>query len=192
MDSSQILSNLADMSRLELPVSVLQAIHKQLPESAKEHWAERWSIYLKGRPHQVCFRIRQHEVEGHLVAIGQEVSAVEATVAEKAVESDLLSLIRRVLREQYERETDGTVRLRAGQDVAADSLQSPHDQDASYRVKGGVPYRGGYVINVSETADPDNPVQLITEVQVEPNHTDDATLMEQSLDDQAGREITVE
>ena len=47
-------------------------------------------------------------------------------------------------------------------------------------------------MNVSETADPENPVQLITDLQVEANHTDDATLMEQSLDDQAERDIDVQ
>jgi hypothetical protein len=192
MDSSQILSNLAEMNRLELLVAVLQAVHKQLPECAKERWTERWSIYLEGRPHQVCYKIPKAEVEGHLERIGQELSAVEAAVAQQAPDSDVLTLVRRVLEEQYERETDGTVRLRSGEDVPADSLQSPHDRDATYRVKGGMPYRGGYVLNVSETADPENPVQLITDVRIEPNYTDDAMLMEQSLDNQSEREIEVD
>ncbi len=56
MDSSQILSNLAEMSRLELLVAVLQAVHKQLPAGAQASWSERWSVYLEGRPHQVCYQ----------------------------------------------------------------------------------------------------------------------------------------
>ena len=191
MDSSQLLSNLAELNRLELLVAVLQAVHKQLPEAAQERWGERWSIYLEGRPHQVCYKIPNAEVDGHLETIGRELAAIESEVAQQAPESEVLALIRRVLEEQYEAEEDGSVRLRPGEDVSADSLQSPHDRDATYRVKGGVPYRGGYVVNVSETADPENPVQLITDVQLEPNHTDDATLMEQSLDQQAEREIEV-
>jgi hypothetical protein len=192
MDSSQILSNLAEMNRLELLVAVLQAVHEQLPDSAKESWGERWSIYLEGRPHQVCYKIPKGEVEEHLETIGQELSAIEAAVAQQAPDSDVLILVKRVLEEQYERDADGTVRARPGEDVPADSLQSPHDRDATYRVKGGVPFRGGYVVNVSETADIENPIQLITDVQLEPNQTDDAKLMEQSLDDQAEREIEVE
>jgi len=33
MDSSQILSNLAKMNRLELLVAVVQTVYKQMPES---------------------------------------------------------------------------------------------------------------------------------------------------------------
>ena len=46
---------------------------------------------------------------------------------------------------------------------------------------------GGYVANVSETADWVTDVQLMTDVHVEPNRADDTALMEQSLDDQVRR-----
>ena len=142
--------------------------------------------------HTVCYKIPNAEVEEHLTTIGQELSAVEALLTEQASDSDALALVKRVLEEQYERNTDGTVRLRPGEEISTDSLQSPQDPDATYRVKGGKRFRGGYVINVSETADPENVIQLITDVQVEPNQTDDAKLMEQSLDNQAEREIEVD
>ena len=191
MDSTQVLSNLAKMTRLELLVAVLQAVHQQLPESMKDHWAERWARYLEGRPHQVCCRIPPAEVEDHLVTIGQELRAVGAVLAQRAPESEVLALVERVLKEQYERESDEKVKLRPPGEIGADSLQSPHDPDATYRVKGGTTYSGGYVVNVSETADPQNPVQLITDLQVEPNRTDDTTLLEQSLEDQAARGVEV-
>jgi len=192
MDSTQILSNLTEMNRLELLVAVLQAVHKQLPDAAQASWGKRRSAYLEGRPHQVCYKIPNAEARDHLITIGQELSAVEVLLTEQAPDSDALALVERVLKEQYERDTDGTVRLRPGEEIVAGSLQSPHDHDATYRIKGGKRFRGGYVINVSETADPENAIQLITDVQVEPNQTDDATLMEQALDDQAAREIEVE
>jgi len=192
MDSTQVLSNLAKMSRLELLVSVLQAVYKGLPEVMQERWAGRWSLYLSGRPHEVCYKIGVGELEEHLTTIGRELCAVEAALAQQAPEGDVLGLLRRVLEEQYEREGDGEVVLRAGGEVSAASLQSPHDPEATYRVKGGESYRGGYVVNLSETADPENVLQMITDLQVEPNWTDDATLMEQSLDNQSAREIEVD
>jgi hypothetical protein len=191
MDSTQVLSNLAQLTRLELLVAVLQAVHQQLPEDLQAQWGARWAQYLKERPHQVCYKIATAEVQAHLVAIGQELCAIEVKLAQAIPESTALVLIRRVLAEQYQREGEGKVTLRPPQEVSAGSLQSPHDLEASYRVKGGKRYRGGYVINVSETAEPENAVQLITDVQVEPNRTDDATLLEQSLEDQARRGIEV-
>ena len=192
MDSTQVLSNLARMTRLELMVAVLQAVHKKLGKSNQERYEERWETYLEGRPHQVCFKIPTGETKDHLLTIGHELDRLERELAEREPESEALSLIQRVLEEQYTREAEGTLQLRPGKEMGADSLQSPHDLEATYRVKGGTKFRGGYVVNVSETADEDNPVQLITDVQVEPNQTDDAELMEQSLNDQAEREIKVE
>jgi hypothetical protein len=192
MDSTQVLSNLARMTRLELLVAVMQAVHKGLPQPAQERWGARWASYLEGRPHQVCYKIPAAETEAHLATIGEELCAVEAALADQAPESTALGLVRRVLEEQYERTSDGEVTLRPPKEVDAGSLQSPHDPDATYRVKGSQTYRGGYVVNVSETADPGNEVQLITDVQVEPNQADDAQLLEQSLDDQAARGVEVD
>lgn len=192
MDSTQVLSNLAKMSRLELMISVLQWVYERLDASDQERWGKRWEPYLEKRPHQVCYKVPTDEVEAHLVTIGQELAQLEAELAQKAADSEVLDLIQRVLEEQYERETDGTVGLLPADQVSADSLQSPHDHDATYRVKGGQEYRGGYVVNVSETADDENDFQMITDIQVESNQTDDAKLMEQSLDDQAERNIEID
>jgi hypothetical protein len=192
MDSTQVLSNLARMTRLEFLVAVMQVVHEQLPQPAQERWGARWASYLEGRPHQVCYKIPAAEVKDHLALIGEELYAVEAELADQAPEREALSLVQRVLEEQYECTSDGEVILRPPEEVDAGSLQSPHDPDATYRVKGGQTYRGGYVVNVSETADPGNRVQLIVDVQVEPNQADDAQLLEQSLDDQATRGIEVD
>ncbi|MFO8036800.1 MAG: transposase, partial [Anaerolineales bacterium] len=192
MDSTQVLSNLAKMTRLELMVAVLQAVYKQLEETNQERYEERWEPYLEGRPHQVCFKIPAGGTRDHLLTIGKELDRLETELVESAPESEALPLVQRVLKEQYIREEKGALQLRPGKEITTDSLQSPHDLEATYRFKGGKEFRGGYVVNVSETADEDNPFQLITDVQVEPNQTDDAELMEQSLDGQAERDINVE
>jgi hypothetical protein len=111
------------------------------------------------------------------VIIGEDLCAVGAALMEQAPESEALGLIQRVLEEQYEQDQNENVHLQPEGEIRSDSLQSPHDPDATYRVKGGATYAGGYVANVSETADPENDVQLITDVQVEPNRADDATLL---------------
>jgi hypothetical protein len=191
MDSTQMLSNLAKMTRLGLLISILQKVHQGLPASMQAHWGKRWQFYLDRRPHQVCYRVAAAEVEGHLLTIGEELGAVEAALARQAPKSEVLRLVRRVLGEQYIRAAAGEVTLRPEKEVPSDSLQSPHDPDATYRVKGGAVYCGGYVVNVSETADPENPIQLITDLQVEPNRADDAHLLKQSLDNQAARGIEV-
>ena len=73
-----------------------------------------------------------------------------------------------------------SVTPKAPESLRADSLQSPDDVEATYREKNGQGYRG-YVVNLSETCDPDNDLQLITCVQVAPNTTDDEALLVEAL-----------
>jgi hypothetical protein len=191
MDSTQVLSNLIKMTRLQLLVAVLQKVYQGLPAPMQEQWAERLQFYLERRPHGVCQRVAAAEVDDHLVAIGEALCSIEAELARQVREGEVLDLVHRVLEEQYARDSAGQLTLRPGAEVPSGSLQSPHDPDATYRVKGGARFCGGYVVNVSETADPENPVQLITDLQVEPNRTDDAHLLRQSLDNQVARGIEI-
>jgi hypothetical protein len=84
------------------------------------------------------------------------------------------------------------IQPRQAEQISAESLQSPHDPDATYRQKGGEEYPGGYVVGVSETCDPSNEVQLITDVQVAPNTTDDGELLKRSLEEQSERDVALE
>jgi hypothetical protein len=59
-------------------------------------------------------------------------------------------------------------------------LQSPDDWEATYRQKRGEGYRG-YVVNATETCNPENKLQLIVKVQTEANNTDDATMLDEAL-----------
>jgi hypothetical protein len=58
--------------------------------------------------------------------------------------------------------------LKDPRSISSDSLQSPHDPDATYGRKGK-----GYEVQVSETCDEDNPYQVITAVAVNGAHESD-------------------
>lgn len=66
--------------------------------------------------------------------------------------------------------------------MSAASLQSPDDLEDTYREKSGKGYQG-YVANLSETCDPQNPLQLITKAQTAANNTDDSQLLAEALPD---------
>ncbi len=74
------------------------------------------------------------------------------------------------------------VQTQPGQAIRADSLRSPDDPDATYRKKAGHAYQG-YVANVTETCDPDNPLQLIVQTQVAANTTQDTDLLRAAVPD---------
>jgi hypothetical protein len=262
IDSTQVMSNVAEQSRLELIIAVVQKVWdrlaERLSEEAREKWAERLSPYLEGRPHEVSFEISSEETETRLEKLGGQLAELAEALAERAPESEACRLAERTLREQYAFElsleepslesspeepssesspeeplekaaeptdseetvpetesgeevpgeevsggdgsddglsggSDGSrsdgIKPRPAEDVSAESLQSPHDPGATYRRKNGEEYPGGYVVAVSETCDPTNDVQLITDVQVAPNTTDDGELLKRSLEGQSGRAL---
>jgi hypothetical protein len=49
------------------------------------------------------------------------------------------------------------------QELSASSFQSPNDLEDTYHEKAQGSYTG-YVVNLSETCDPENPLQLNTKV----------------------------
>ncbi|HLV09824.1 MAG TPA: hypothetical protein VKY40_06420, partial [Halanaerobiales bacterium] len=72
------------------------------------------------------------------------------------------------------------IKVKDDTDIAPDSLQNPADEDATYRKKGNKTYQG-YSINISETANKDNPVQMITDVKIEPNINSDVNFLNNNL-----------
>ena len=193
MDSVQVASNIRQMSRLHLLVEVVQRVWRMLSEADRGYYAEVFEPYRQGTAGQYCYRLRRDEVCSHLAAIGhlmhQLVEELEAHYADEPV----YEMLQRVFGEHFSLvagEATGTdaqrVRVKAGEELSASSLQSPDDWEATYREKGGQGYRG-YVANLAETCDPENEVQLITQVQVAPNTTDDEQMAVDGVPDLKAR-----
>jgi hypothetical protein len=94
-------------------------------------------------------------------------------------------VLERVFGEHYRLEESEVV-TKAQKELSACSLQSPDDWEATIREVGSG-LKQGYVANLSETCDPENPFQLITKIQVAPNNMDDTKLLLQALPNLAQR-----
>jgi hypothetical protein len=68
--------------------------------------------------------------------------------------------------------------LKPAQEISADSLQSPHDEDAAYRKKKDQTVRG-YSANVTETCEGE--LNLIVDVQVEPATAADNAYLKEAV-----------
>jgi hypothetical protein len=88
-------------------------------------------------------------------------------------QEQVYTVLERVFGEHFQIE-EQVVMAKSANDLSAQSLQSPDDQEATYREKYGQKYQG-YSANLTETCDPENPLQLITKTQTAPNRTDDAS-----------------
>jgi hypothetical protein len=179
MDSTQIASNICETTRLRLLVEVLQRTHRMLAETDQERYAETLAPYLKGKAGQYAYRVKAGESGTHLERIGELMHQLVAELADKYADEHSYQILKRVFAEHF-RLDENSLRPKAGPELSASSLQSPDDQQASYRRKRGEDYVG-YVANLTETCDPENDLQLAIKVQVEPNTTEDAKMLDAAL-----------
>ncbi len=182
MDSTQIASNILEMSRLQLLVETVQRMQRSLSEADQQRYAETLAPYLQGHSGQYMYRLKGKEtMETHLQQIGEVIALLLEELREDYAQDPAYQVLRRFFEDNFCLEARA-VRPKSNQELQADSLQSVDDLEATYRRKGSQDYKG-YVANLSETCDPDNAVQLITKVQVAPNNTNDNTLLLEALPD---------
>jgi hypothetical protein len=72
--------------------------------------------------------------------------------------------------------------MRDRKELHSNCLQSPDDPDATYRKKHGKSHKG-QVASITETAHPDNELNLIVDVSVQPNNIDDSKILGERLDE---------
>jgi hypothetical protein len=179
MDSTMIASNIRKMSRLQLLVEVLQRVHRMLAETDQQRWAEAFEPYLKGSSGQYVYHLKGEDATEHLQRIGALMGCLLDDLASDYSEEPAYRVLQRVFQEHFTVD-DASLRPKEGKELSASSLQSPDDWEATYRQKRGEGYRG-YVVNATETCNPENKLQLIVKVQTEANNTDDATMLDEAL-----------
>jgi hypothetical protein len=176
MDSTQIASNILDMSRLELLVEAFQRLYRILSEADQQAYVEEFGPYLKSSSGQYAYRIKgKEETHRKIQEVGESMLRVLKGLKERYGAEPVFQVFQRFFDENFHLE-DQAVQLKKNEEIEAGCLQSCDDLEASFRRKGEKEYKG-CVANVAETCAPNNPCQLITQVQVAPNQVEDSDLM---------------
>ena len=76
---------------------------------------------------------------------------------------------------------DNKIDIISAKEISAQSIQSPYDTDCDFRIKTGKKTKG-YNHNITETCDPNNKVNLITNVETEPASKADNDFIETLVD----------
>lgn len=179
MDSSEIASNIRNMSRLHLLVEVIQRVHRMLNEDDRERYAQTFAPYTKGTSGQYVYRVKGEDGPAHMQRIGELMRELLEKLAAAYGEQTTYQMLQRVFAEHFLVEQD-RLRLKVGKELSAQSLNSPDDTEATFRKKNNRSYKG-YVANVTETCDPDNPLQLIAKVQTKPNVANDDDMLVEAI-----------
>ena len=178
-DSKQIASNIRRMTRLQLLIEVLQRTYRMLQAADKLSWHAHFEPYIKEKSGRYLYRLKGEKHQSHIEQVGVVMQKLVTELADTYEEDAAFAVLQRVFNEHFIVE-EAALRPKKGDELTADSLQSPDDLEATFRKKRGESYIG-YVTNVTETVEADNPFQLITKVQTESNTTDDAKMLAEAL-----------
>jgi hypothetical protein len=178
LDSTHVISNIAVLTRLglftETVLTLLRALRREqpahldaLPARYRERYLDREGYFADARKEEVPRRLGQVARDMHRLI--ERFSEVEAVSTLEAFE-----ILQRVFSEQCEvvespetgsAEADAPTEVSAQpkepKTVSANSVQSPHDADATYGHKGK-----GYEVQVAETCGSDDPYRVVTHVSV--------------------------
>ncbi len=179
MDSTQIASNIREVSRLQLLVEVLQRVYRMFTEEDQENYAEMFAPYIQGHAGQYVYHLKGQDTNEHLRKIGELMQRLLVELQPSYGQEPVYQMFERVFGEHF-RVEEKVLKVKIDKELSASSLQSPDDLEATYRQKNNKSFRG-YVANLTETCDPENPLQLVTKAQVASNHTEDAEMLVEAL-----------
>jgi hypothetical protein len=179
-DSIQMGSNIRQFTRIELLVEVVLRMWSVLSKADQALHDERFTSYVKARTSgQFLYRLRKSEYGETLERLGAFYAWMVEALETGYGTTEIYHIVCRLFAEQFTR-IEEKITVRVPEEIRSDSLQSPDDVDATYRKKDGESFLG-FVLHATETADPENPFQLITDVVVAPNNQDDSRILHDRL-----------
>ena len=179
-DSFLANSNIRSYSRLQLLVEVLIRLHRILTEADQLACQELFAPYLKQSSGQYIYRLKQTELRPHLETIAQTYHTLYQALVSVYHDYNIFQVFARVYSEHFS-VVDEKITVIAAKELSSSVLQSPDDVDAAYRQKGDQKSQG-QTIHLTETAHPDNQLNLITDVAVAANNTDDSDILNDRLE----------
>lgn len=180
-DSTQIMPNIQRGSRLSIGFDVLKQAVSKIPEALLTE--ELREITNPKFEKNLLYRSVNSEAKTKLqTVIDLCAKLVEIAEENNLAELESVLLVKRFLKEQasFDNET-GIWIPKAGKDLNSDCLQSAYDPDVTFRRKGNEDHVG-FVTNIVETCDDNNPVQLIMDFSVEKNNLHDTTLLNERIE----------
>ena len=181
-DSTLVSSNIKKYSRLQLLIEVLVRLDRILEENDKQFIGEQLGPYLKKGTDKYIYGLKANQLPHELEKLGKVYYKVFEWISKKQQYQEKKEFINfnRAYHEHFvvvERE----VSPKSAEELTSSMLQSPDDPDATYRQKRGEHHKG-FTINGTETANPENPVQLVTDISVNPNNVDDSEILNERVE----------
>jgi len=174
MDSKLLGSNIAWLSRYELIHETLRLFYNGIKQSRmcgiEQATIESLDDLLELEGYKVVYTCSGDEVKLRLQKLGELIYHILPLFSNSGA-ADYQTL-KRVFNEQFSVEENSIVIAKKNEEITAQSVQSPHDTDCTYRNKDGNKVKG-YSINIAESSDDGDVLNLIGNVDVRVVSTSD-------------------
>ncbi len=178
-DSFLIGSNIFDYTRLQLLIEVLLRLYKNLDEADKNKYNSLLSDYSKQTAGQYIFNVSKEDLPKEINQLASIYHTLYSALESEYRDINIFSIFRRVYQEHFV-VIDNQIEVLSTDKLHSEILLSPDDTTATYRYKNGGGSKG-YSGHLSETAHPENKLNLITDITVVKNNTDDAAILQERL-----------
>lgn len=179
-DSGLISSNIRKYSRIQLLVEVLLRLSRLFDDADKDILSAQIKPYSKLGSQKYVYQLKSSDLTHELKKLGELYYAIHQLVKIKYSGTDEFRIFQRAYNEHFT-VTEGGAKAKDSKELNSSMLQSPDDEDATYRKKRGQESKG-YTINATETANPENSIQLLTDIAVNKNNIDDSKILEARAD----------
>jgi len=179
-DSFMAMSNIRSYGRVQLLIEMLIRLYRILKEEDKERFKDMLSEYTKQTSGQYIYKLERTEIPRELEKLGQIYHKLYQALRGGYKEIEIFSIFERVYQEHFT-VVKNKAAVKKNEELHSGMIQSPDDIDATYRKKRGETGKGQSV-NVTETANPENELNLLTDIAVKPNNTDDSDIMNDRIE----------
>jgi len=182
MDSKLLGSNIAWLNRYELVHETLRVACKSINVPFAKFLTASELDVLKEISTETCssvsYRSTNTQLESKLIQLGIIISKLLTFVSTDVTEP--IEVLRKVFHQHYE-VVNSEVILLPYEKLTSARIESPHDPECHYHKKADQKQKG-YSINITETCNPENTVNLTTSVIVEPASVHDNKFMIPALE----------
>jgi Transposase domain (DUF772) len=180
MDSKLLGSNIAWLTRYEPVHETFRLFYNEVKQSGRIDGAttEMLDGLLKMEGNKITYTCPSEEVKTRLQQLGALIHNILPLFS--AADATHYQTLKRVFDEQFVVDENKMVAGREKEEITAQSVQSPHDTDCTYRNKDGDKVKG-YSINITESCDDGEVLNLIGHVDVRNASTSDLEFLQDDI-----------
>lgn len=179
-DSFMAMSNIRSYSRTQLLIEMLIRLHRILSDDDKKRFNDILLPYIKQTSGHYLYDLERQQIPHEQEKLATLYQTLYHALKDTYKDVEVFGIFERVYTEHFT-VVDEKITIKDSKELDGSTLQSPDDIDATYRKKRTEHYKGQSV-NVTETAHPDNALELITDVAVRSNKTDDSEILNDRLE----------